>query len=175
MDMGRTLDRARCLIAAAGLLMLSAPAAAQSLAPGQRIRVTAPQLSLQRQAGQFHWLDRDSLVLAAGPQRWVVPRELLTELDSSRGRRGHFVTGLAVGAAVGLGVVAILAADEANGGSGCSGSGNYAEVCAMAAAGIVVSGTGLGGIVGALIRTERWTALDLGSVQFSPTADSSTP
>ncbi len=124
--MGRTLHGARILIAAASLMMLSARTAAQWLAPGQRIRVTAPQLSLHRQPGQLQWLDRDSLVLAGGSQRWAVPRDLLTQVDLSRGHRGHLFAGLAVGAAVGFGVGAILFPPNS---TGCTGSGDYAENC----------------------------------------------
>ena len=170
--MGRTLHGRRILISVASLIMVSAPTAAQWLVAGQRIRVTAPQLSLQRQPGQLQWLDQDSLVMAAGIQRWVVPRGLLTQLDSSRGRRGYPVAGLAVGVVVGFGVGAILFPPNS---TACTGSGDYAENCRLYRAGIAFGGAGLGALIGALIRTERWAALPLESVQFSPTPGNSPP
>ena len=170
--MRRMLRGGRIIILVATLMMLSTPVTAQWLDAGQRIRVTAPQLSLQRQPGQLLWLDQDSLVLVADLQRWVVPREMLTQLDSSRGYRSHLFAGLAVGAAVGFGVGAILFPPNS---TGCTGSGDYAENCHLYRAGIAVGGVSLGALAGALISTERWKPLPLESVQFRPTPRNSPP
>lgn len=170
--MATTLYGNRILISLALLMMAASPTAAQGLAAGQRLRVTAPQLALQRQVGQLQWLDGDTLILATDVQRWVVPRGLLTQLESSRGRRGHPMLGLAVGAAVGFGVGAILFPPSS---TACTGSGNYAENCRLYRAGIVLGGLGLGALAGALFRTERWVSLPVESVPFSPAPHRSPP
>src|SRR3990172_5704789 len=82
-------------------IFLPTAAGAQRVAPGLRIRVTAPQFNLQQQPGQLVWFDQDSLVVAAARQRWVLPRQLLTQIESSRGRRRHVLAGLLVGAEIG--------------------------------------------------------------------------
>lgn len=158
-------QRSAILFGAALQLLLPAAATAQRLYPGQRIRVTAPQLHLERQTGQLQWLDADSLVLAGSAGRWVVPCDILTQVDSLRGVRSHALVGLAAGAVVGFVVGAILFSPES---TGCTGSGNYGETCALIRAGIVVGGAGLGALVGALIRTEQWAPVSRDSLQFGP-------
>jgi hypothetical protein len=132
-------------------------AAAQELSSGQRIRVTAPEVPLVRQPGQLLSFDRQALTLAADSQRWVVPRHLITELEASRGRKGHAVTGLLVGA--GVGVVAGLIAIEGGSSNMCTGSGSYAKNCWAVMAGSVGIGALVGGVTGAFIRTERWAVV----------------
>jgi hypothetical protein len=122
-------------------------------AAAQRIRVTAPELGLRHQTGTLLSFDDHSLVFADESQRWVVPRQLLTQLQASRGQRGHTVLGLATGAVVGGIVGAILFTPTT---SACEGSGNYEQNCRLYRAGIVVGSAGLGALVGSLIRSEKW-------------------
>ncbi len=145
------------------LQLLPASAGAQMLSQDQRIRVTVQQLELRRHAGRLVWLDADSLILAGSGQRWVVPRHLVTQVDSSRGEHGHALLGLAVGGAVAFVVGAILFSPDSN---ACTGSGDYAENCRLYRAGIVVGGAGLGALVGALIRTEQWAPVPLEALRF---------
>lgn len=139
---------------------LPAPVGAQELAPGQRIRVTAPEVSLIRQPGSLLSLDASALTLTADTQRWVVPRHLVTQIEASRGRKGHLLTGLLIG--TGVGAVAGLIAIEGGSSNMCSGSGNYAQNCWAVMAGSLGIGALLGGVTGALIRTERWEVVPLG-------------
>ncbi|MGE0353405.1 MAG: hypothetical protein AB7I33_04155 [Gemmatimonadales bacterium] len=145
-----------------GLPLLAAPLAGQEPTPGERVRVTPSSLGARAQAGELLWLDRDSLVLAAQGRRWTIPADMVRRLERSRGRRGHPVTGLAVGAAAGLLAGAILFSP---GGNACTGSGNYGERCLYYRAGILAGGVGLGALVGALIRTERWEPVALESLR----------
>jgi len=128
---------------------------AQEPVPGQRIRVTAPQVPLDRQEGRMLRLSPDTLALSFETREWAVPRPLITRLEVSRGRKGHVLIGLLTGAAVGT--IAGLIAIEGGSSSSCSGSGDvYGQICGGVLAGSIVVGTGLGALVGALIRTERW-------------------
>src|SRR3990172_9366602 len=107
-------------------IFLPNAAGAQRVPPGLRIRVTVPELNLRQQPGQLVWLDQDSLIVGGAKQRWVVPRQLLTQIEASRGRRRHVLAGMLVGAGVGAVTGLILISPEGT----CTGSGNYGEVCA---------------------------------------------
>jgi hypothetical protein len=88
-----------------------------------------------------------------------VPRDLLSQLERSEGYRRYPARGFLIGAGVGLvgGLLAINSGD----GSACRGSANYGELCAISVAATTVGGGFLGLLVGALVRTERWTPLSL--------------
>lgn len=143
---------------------------AQTVAPGSRVRVTAPEMALDRQHGRLLWLDADSLVLEsagadlgardAAPVRWVVPRDLLAEVENSQGRRGHPWKGLLIGTAVGL-TVGLIETDFGKSTVMCSGSGDYRTLCAAVIGGFTVGGSVLGLVVGSLVRTERWSPVPL--------------
>jgi hypothetical protein len=158
-------QRSVLLVAAALTPLLPSKTSAQWLYPGQSIRVTAPQRRVQRQSGQLEWLDADSVVILGSAGRRVIPRELLTAVDSLRGTHGHAMVGLAAGAVVGFVVGAALLSPES---SGCNGSGNYGETCSMSRIGIVVGSAGLGALVGALIRTDQWAPVAMDSLRFGP-------
>lgn len=139
--------------------LVSVPAAAQRLEPGQRIRVTAPEIPLARETGLLVSLDAATLAFDGATQRWSVPRHLVTRLEASQGRKGHLLTGLLVGA--GVGIVAGFIAIEGGSSSMCSGSGDYARNCWFVMGGATALGALLGGGTGALIRTERWVVVPL--------------
>ena len=158
-----------CMVLTGSLALLSPSGLlGQALQPGDRIRVTAPPLLPQPQRGQLISLDGDSLVLegtdlgqrGAEPTRWIVPRDLLSQLEMSEGYRRYPARGFLIGAGVGLvgGLIAISSGD----GSACRGSGNYGELCAIFVGMTTVGGGFLGLLVGAFVRTERWTPLPLG-------------
>jgi hypothetical protein len=150
-----------------GILVLTSPSEvlAQPLQPGDRIRVTAAPILPESQRGHFISLDGDSLVLegagldlgraGAAPMRWAVPRDLVSQLERSEGYRGYAGRGFVIGAGVGL-VGGLIAISSGNG-SACRGSGDYGALCAFFVGISTVGGGALGLLVGALVRTERWT------------------
>lgn len=148
----------RSVLASAGVCALVAlplaNLAAQDLEPGRRIRVTAPSAQLARQVGAVIRVDTDTLVFGEGHQRWAVARPLITRLDVSGGRRGHALVGLLAGTGAGLAFGLIAFAPGSN---ACTGSGDYEKNCMAYRAGTTLAGAGLGALVGALIRTEKWT------------------
>lgn len=155
-----TLRLATILLVAG--LTLPAPTLAQTPEVGQRIRVTAPEVLLERRVGQLLWLDRDSLVLAgadaAAPERWVVPAEAITRLEVFDGRRAHAGRGFLIGAGTGLAVGLIGISGDGT----CSGSGNYGELCAIVVTGTTLAGGVLGMLIGAVVRTDRWNSIPVG-------------
>ncbi|MDH3497541.1 MAG: hypothetical protein OER21_12335 [Gemmatimonadota bacterium] len=150
----------------------------RSLLPlGVRIRVTTatPDTTARargptrtRFVGTLADLRADAVVLDVDPHdRRVVPFGTLRELEVSRGRqsrtgRGALI-GLAAGAAAGVTTVLALCA----GGECESSGGNFTGFGALVvgAAG-ALAGTGIGALVGALIRTERWEGVSLDGVRL---------
>lgn len=128
--------------------------AAQDLAPGRRIRVTAPSAQLARQVGAVIRADADTLVFGEATRRWAIARPLITSLEVSGGRHGHTLIGLLAGTGAGLAFGLIAFAPGSN---ACTGSGDYEKNCMAYRAGTTLAGAGLGALVGALIRTEKWT------------------
>jgi hypothetical protein len=159
-----------CMVLTGSLALFSpSESLGQTLEPGDRIRVTAPPLLSQPQRGRLISLDQDSLVLegtgldrgqrGAAPTRWIVPRELLSQLEMSQGYRRYPGRGFLIGAGVGL-VGGLIAIGSGNG-SACRGSGDYGEVCAYFVGASTAGGGLVGLLFGAVVRTERWTPLSL--------------
>jgi hypothetical protein len=95
--------------------------------------------------------------IAAQDIGWVVPTDLLTQLEVSEESRRHAVEGLLVG--LGVGTLASLWAIDFS--RACDGSQDYTGICA-ATVGLSALGGGLAGIlVGSLMRTDRWVAVPL--------------
>ena len=94
---------------------------------------------------------------AAAAQRLPAERQALpafreAAVDSTTATKGHAVTGLLVGAGVGLVAAYVLFAPGSN---ACSGSGDYEENCRWYRAAIVVGSAGLGAFIGSQIRTKK--------------------
>jgi hypothetical protein len=141
-------------------LLLPGLAVAQppQLAPGQQVRATAREFGLVRAPATIEAVAGDTLVLRAGATR-LVPLASVERLEVRTGRRSHWLLGGGVGFVVGAGVTyAVLS----SGGSTalCNRSQNQdamstGECLGLAAAGGVV-GAGLGALVGAFIKSDRW-------------------
>ncbi|HEX8694785.1 MAG TPA: hypothetical protein VF746_20330 [Longimicrobium sp.] len=150
--------------------VLAAPALhaqdAPRLAEGTRVRVTAPALAIDRQAGRVASLSVDTLFLARGPERTLtaVPRGAITRLEVSRGRgeRGKsalrmagigFLAGAAAGALFGLSCTD----PECNEGLPAIGAAVGAGFGAIA-----------GGVIGAARGREAWEPVPLGAAAAAP-------
>ena len=146
----------------AALLVVPTTSTAQLPAPGTRIRITAPQIPLHRQTGTVLWSDGDSLVLSgSGHRRWNVPPALISGMDISRGRQARTVVGLLIGTGVGLAVGFVTFS-----GTQCEGSGDsYGQMCWAGRAATTVAGAGLGALIGALVRKERWVPAQASGTQ----------
>jgi hypothetical protein len=137
------------------------------LEPGQRVRVTAPDLAIHNQAGRFEAVRGDSLVLAGAVSTMTFPVASITRLEVSRARKSHtligagigFVVGALAGAAVGP---SAITGDISKGGARLFGAGIGA-----------LGGTVLGLAVGAISKSDRWeeVPLDRLRVSFAPQAD----
>ncbi len=157
----------RVLLAMTLLFAWQSPVTSQSLPPGTRVRVTAPEVELDLQPGQLLWLDPDSLVFEETradaynrrtSQRRVVPRDAITALERSLGRRGHTAKGLLIGTGLGL-AIGLGVTDFGRSSSICRGSGDYSVPCALTIVAPTVGGAILGALLGRAMSTERWEAV----------------
>jgi hypothetical protein len=125
------------------------PAAAQQLAPGDRVR---GQSLAGRFEGRVAWATSDSLAVVQHDDTLVQAQSSIRTLHLATGSRGHLWTGAAIGAGIGAatGIAIIVAADD-NRDSELEGL----EILAAGTA--LLGGSVLGGITGALIQTPRWT------------------
>jgi hypothetical protein len=156
----------RVAVALSVLLMLPvAGVAAQSLdlAPGERVRVTAPGAGLDRQVMTVVSVGGDSVALTSRSGSRTIALSDVTALDVSTGKRGHMLRdgaiGLGIGALLG-GVLVKSASDD------CPGGGEYGvcgapvlEAEATAWGAMVFGGVGLlaGAAIGAFWdRSDRW-------------------
>lgn len=140
-------------------------AAAQVLTPGERIRVTVPEVQLERLVGELLRLDQDCLVVESKGRRWTLPRHGVTELETLGGRHGHALRGALIG---GLLAGGFVGQDMLRKPGQCEGSGPYGERCVAFLAGSFLAGAGLGALVGTAIRHDEWRPVSLGSAGLGP-------
>jgi hypothetical protein len=156
----------RILVAASVALPASLPGQGVSDETGRRVRVTVvgqPQQSFVGTSLGFH--DGALYLRPAShrrdePDTLVIPQSSIGHIDFSNGLHGHFLVGLLVGGAAGAGLGA-----AALGSTSCKAGNAFAyQLCGAGAAPVGaifggIAGLVTGGIVGALIRTERWTPI----------------
>jgi hypothetical protein len=138
-------------------LLLVSPAQAQEPDPapllGQRVRVSTP--NGPSVTGKL--VEQDGTKLVVSDQKGsltAIPVADVSRIELSAGRKSKALLGAVIGAAVGLGV-GLWAAT-----TWCSESGCDNEVGGVLVLG--VGGAGLGALVGAAVRTERWRQVPAG-------------
>ena len=138
--------------------------AAQSLAltPGQRVRLTAPSLGIERQPAVVEERRGDALVVAAD-SAMSIPVTSLTRLEVYQGRHGHFWKGAGIGFLAGAVAGALLGPLLAE----CPSYGCDTSPAVQGAVGGVVFGVAggvVGGVLGAFARSDRWEEVPLGQL-----------
>jgi hypothetical protein len=152
---------ARMVIAASLLPVGEAWAEPESAGPptisvGSRVRFEAPTLASKRIEGTVIGLDEKALVVRRHDREpQTVSREAITHLEVSTGRRRQVLRGMLIG--TGIGVL----------GMGVICSGRYDE-CAEASP-VAMAGALLGTGIGALVKSDRWTAVPLDRVRVTLT------
>jgi hypothetical protein len=138
--------------------------AASAVAPGARVRVTSP--GGEPRVGTLVALTPDTLVArwAAGDSGAVALAQV-TGLEVSRGLRARpwqgAGYGLLTGAGIG-GVIGLVSYRGCGGRDNCIESGNAGTNAAAAALVIGAAGALVGGVVGALSRSEAWQPVAAG-------------
>jgi hypothetical protein len=102
-------------------------------------------------------------VLESGGQH-IVPVTSLTRLEVSLSRKRHTLKGAIIGAAIGVGLGFAFKVDPQE----CNSAGS-STFCSRgeAVAGGTLVGVGIGALVGALVRTDRWTPIDLETLKHA--------
>jgi hypothetical protein len=141
----------------------------QSLTPGMRVRIQAPEVSASNVIGTINQVSEDSVTLDVPGRNEPVSilREKIARLDVSAGSRPRGIDA-AIGAGIGAGV----------GAAGCAlanGSGRGHIVSTGAVAGVcALFGAGLGALIGVAIPpAERWKEMSATryQVSFAPRLD----
>jgi hypothetical protein len=138
--------------------------------PGARVRVTAPDQSMEELIGTFLTLSDGSMQFASvsGDEPRTISLSSITRLDVSRGRKSHPWRGAGVGFLAGALAGAII-------GSGSGADWDLpAEHAALLGAGFLgLVGTVVGAVAGLSIKTERWeeVPLDQPRVSLAPQRD----
>jgi hypothetical protein len=91
----------------------------------------------------------------------VIPMTLVQRLEVSRGKKSHWIAGALAGAGGGLALTALYCNDPPLGGK-CD-SGEWAHTAAFFG-GIGAAG---GALIGAVIRTDRWTTVPPNTLTLS--------
>jgi hypothetical protein len=149
--MSRVLALSLC-----GVLLLPTPSVLadppESPAPGIRVRLTAPEVSGKPLVGTLTALERDSLSLRPEGrlQPITLPRTAVTKWEISQGLQANTGKGAAWGFLGGAALGAGLAASEWEG-----------VGAPLVYAGFIGGlGAGIGALLGALHKTERWQEVD---------------
>ncbi len=115
---------------------------------GERVRVTARELDVDRYDGRVAALTPDTLTVDS----LAIPIAVLTRLDVHRGRKGNASLGASIGMfSGGAGFLVLSLATCEDGFIFDKG-----ECTAFGALFGLVAGAGLGAIIGAFVRTDRW-------------------
>ena len=135
----------------------------QSLTPGMRVRILAPEVSPHKVIGTVEKVSDDSVTLDVPGRNEPVSilREKIARLDVSEGPRSRGVDAT-IGALIGAGVGAAgCAAGNGGGHDQIVSTGAVAGICALFAA-------GLGALIGVVIPPgEHWKAISASRYQFS--------
>jgi hypothetical protein len=141
----------------------------QSLTPGMRVRILAPEVSPHKVIGTVQRVSEDSVTLDVPGRNELVSvlREKIARLDVSEGPRSRGVD-VAIGGVIGAGIGAGgCAAGNGSGQGHIVSTGAVAGVCALL-------GGGLGALIGAVIPPgERWKEISATRyrISFAPRLD----
>jgi hypothetical protein len=141
----------------------------QSLTPGMRVRILAPDLSPSKVIGTIEQVSDDSVTLGVPGRNepLSILREKIARLDVSEGPRSRGVDAT-IGGVIGAGIAAAACAAWNRSGQGhLVSSGEVAGVCA-------VFGSGIGAIIGVAVPPgERWKEMSATRyrVSFAPRLD----
>jgi hypothetical protein len=154
----RSKMRGRFLISTAAAMVLGALAASAEAADehavriGDQVRVTAPSVSPKTIQGSLAAVDRERLsVSTTAGTRVEVPRFRIAKLEVLRGSKSRWGIGALIGAGAGV-LLGLVASNPPSSADHFQVDGGAVAVCgAVGAAG--------GALVGAVLRTDRWTTV----------------
>jgi len=160
------------------VMTLGAPVrtASAQLQTGERVQVSLADDG--RVTGTLAGLSTDSLVLEIAGERQTYPRPTVTRLEVSQGVHSRWKTGAVVGGVAGaVGTFVILNSGNSSASTNMCDSAHNQDAIGLgpclALAGFAggLGGALLGGVVGSLVHSERWSETPLEGVRltFLPT------
>ena len=145
------------------------PAPTVAPEPGAQVRVTAPDVGINKQAGRLTAVRADTLIM----DTLRVAVASVTKFEVHRGRKSNARKGALIGGGVrgagGLGLSILWVA------GGCEWAGSYGG-CETGEAAAAIAGTtaitfgvgaGLGALIGAFIKSDRWEEVPLDRLRVS--------
>jgi hypothetical protein len=144
-----------------GAMAASAAAAEPTVTIGARARVTAPSVSAGCVEGTLAAVDSETLTIVSedDDRRVEVPRSRITKLEVVKGKKSRWAIGALVGAGAGV-LLGVVASNPPSSADQFQIDGGAVAVCgAVGAAG--------GALVGAVLRTDRWTSVPADTVTLS--------
>jgi hypothetical protein len=161
------------LLVSTGLVVLAlvpfATLAAQEqpppLEPGVRVRITAPDLGIEKQQATFQALRGDTLVIMT--DTWMeCPLSSVTRIDRYQGQKSWgWWKGALIGLGAGATAGAIVGASEYEAGNCVRfNKGNCAVIGAIV---IGVPAALVGGVMAGTIKTDRWEEVPLDQLRVS--------
>lgn len=144
------------------------------LARDTRVRVLAPAFSESRPVGNLAGVDSTGLFLVKGrADTLFIPRDAVMAVDVSAGKRSHWVRGAAIGGLSGLGLATVAWIADNVGDEDDPFTDAFDEAFfVVAATALGVGGALVGGIIGAVARTEQWDRVPASEIRWAvvPTA-----
>ncbi len=148
------------------------------VAPGDKVRVSAPAVVEKRMVCTVESLKPDTLALTVEgrDELLALPIAHVTKLEVGRGQKSNAGKGALIGLGVGVvvGVTLGFAACAGETGSPCTndvGEGSPAGFAAVLGATGAVLGTGIGALIGLAARTDRWETVPLDQIRVSLVSD----
>ncbi|UCF19031.1 MAG: hypothetical protein JSU87_14030 [Gemmatimonadota bacterium] len=145
-----------------------------SVVPGDRVRVTAPRMDLNKSVGSVAALHTDTVVFDVQDRSDAlgVPLAHVTKLEVHRGQKSMAGRGALIGAgfgtAIGLGLaVAICSGDNCTSASGDQ-YGLAIAAAVVLGVGAVALGAGIGALAGLTSKTDRWENVPLDQLRVGP-------
>lgn len=132
------------------------------VAVGSRVRLRSTAVQA-RPRGLVVALDESALTLATEGGPLKIPLNSITALETSLGRKGNAIKGLAIGAVSGVLIGFTAPVDPNDCGYEPGTTRKNANFCSRGAAllGGVLVGGGMGAGIGALVKSERWAPVTL--------------
>jgi len=153
----------------AGMVGSTAASAQSALARDVRVRVLAPSISEKRPVGHLSTVDSTGLRLVQGrADTLFIPRDAVMAVDVSAGRRSHWVRGAAIGGVSGLTFALVMWIVETTENDDDPFS-DMLDDAFFPMVGVVLGGTGalVGGIIGAVARTEQWDRVPASDLRWT--------
>jgi hypothetical protein len=145
------------------LATLAAQEPEQPLEPGARVRVTAPNLGMDKEVATFEAFQGDTLVVTADSTMHC-PFTFLTRLDVYQGQKSNLLLSMGIGFVAGAGLGALVGASM-----DCEKAGfsDEASCTGLGAAGGAAVGLLVGTTAGLLIKSDRWEEVPLDQLRVS--------